>query len=334
MAMMTKYARTKLSRLIVKLPEKAAQSLYEMAQKMFASQIPEQRPRCPYCGSEIVVKNGHKCHKQEFLCKNCRKTFVSTTNTLMANSHKPREVWEELIEDTLSGHSLDFTAQRLGLYHDCTFRMRHKFLTALDRLQNEQDVHLGEVSELDETFVLDSYKGAPLQDEVNREARKRGEKANKRGISSEYVCICAGVQRGGSVMAKTVNRAKPSAVEIQEVFNDHIAENTLILCDGLKSYNSLESIAGCNIHSVKGETKTGFYHLNNVNAFHSFIKSRYHLYRGVATKYLNRYNTLFAAAYKHAADHFCQIAETLLNVSRVNRFVSYHDLAREGLLCL
>lgn len=164
MAMMTKYARTKLSRLIVKLPEKAAQSLYEMAQKMFASQIPEQRPRCPYCGSEIVVKNGHKCHKQEFLCKNCRKTFVSTTNTLMANSHKPREVWEELIEDTLSGHSLDFTAQRLGLYHDCTFRMRHKFLTALDRLQNEQDVHLGEVSELDETFVLDSYKGAPLQD--------------------------------------------------------------------------------------------------------------------------------------------------------------------------
>lgn len=36
---------------------------------------------------EAVVRNGHKCDKQEYRCKDCEKTFVSTTNTLMANSH-------------------------------------------------------------------------------------------------------------------------------------------------------------------------------------------------------------------------------------------------------
>ena len=157
MTMMFKYARTQLSRLITKLPDEVAKVLFDLAQKMFSSHIHEQRPHYPYCGSEIVVKHGHKCHKQEFLCKNCYKTFVSSANMLMANSYKPWEVWEELIEDALSGHSLDFTAQRLGLHRaTCIFRMRHKFLTALDRLQNEQDFYLGKVSELDETFVLDS----------------------------------------------------------------------------------------------------------------------------------------------------------------------------------
>lgn len=331
---MAKYARAKMGRLVAKLPTEAVESLYELEQKMFASQIPEEKPCCPYCGSEIVVKNGHKCHKQEFLCKNCRKTFVSTTNTLMANSHQPREIWEEVIEDTLSGHSLDFTAQRLGLYHDCIFRMRHKFLVELVQLQSEQNFRLGDVSELDETFVLDSYKGSPVPGEAERDARKRGEKAKKSGISNEYVCICAGVQRGGGAMAETVNRAKPSSEEILAVFGSHMEKGSLILCDGLKSYRSLERVSESCVKAVNHEAEKSFFNLNSVNAFHSFIKSRYQLYRGVATKYLNRYNALFAVAYKRTADRLCQIAETLLNLSLVNRFVSYRSLNSQALLCL
>ena len=63
---------------------------------------------CGICGGKAIVRNGHKCGKQEYLCKDCRKTFVSTTNTLMANSHQPREIWEAVIDDTLSGDAIDF----------------------------------------------------------------------------------------------------------------------------------------------------------------------------------------------------------------------------------
>lgn len=331
---MVKQAGREIGRLIAKLSAEAVESLYELAQKMFAEENAETRPSCPYCGSESVVKNGHKCHKQEYLCKNCRKTFVSTTNTLMANSHQPRETWEEVIEDTLSGHSLNVTSQRLGLSHDCTFHMRHKFLVALAKLQEEQGFCFGDVSELDETFVLDSYKGTTLPEDVTRKARKHGEKAEKRGISNEYVCICTGAQRGGGVIAETVNRAKPSSQEIQAVFCGHISEDALILCDGLKSYRSLEEIVGCSVKDVNSETEKKFYNLNTVNAFHSFIKSRYESYRGVATKYLNRYIALFAAAYKRTADRFRLFTDSLLNVSPVSRFVSYRRLKTDLLLCI
>lgn len=51
-----------------------------------------------------------------------------------------------------------------------------------------------------------------------------------------------GIQRGGSVIAATVSRAKPSGKELDEIFRGHIVENTLVLADGLRSYNVLFAI--------------------------------------------------------------------------------------------
>ena len=45
--------------------------------------------------------------------------------------------------------------------------------------------------------------------------------------------------------------------------------------------------------------KKGFVHTNTASSFHSFIKERYNQYRGVATKYLNRYNALFSKAFRN-----------------------------------
>ena len=77
---------------------------------------------------------------------------------------------------------------------------------------------LSGVAELDETFVLDCYKGSQVPDSAGREARKHGAKAAKRGISNEYVAICTGIQRDGGTIAATVNRAKPSSKELDEIF--------------------------------------------------------------------------------------------------------------------
>jgi len=41
----------------------------------------------------------------------------------------------------------------------------------------------------------------------------------------------------------------------------------------------------------------GFCNINTANGFHSYIKDRYNQYRGVATKYLNRYNALFSLSF-------------------------------------
>ena len=326
--------RIKLTNIIAKLPEEAVDSLYETVFKTYEKHLDGDKPCCPFCGGKAVVRNGHKCGKQEYRCKDCGKTFVSTTNTLMANSHQPREVWEAVINDTLSGDAIDFTAKRLELTHDLVFRMRQKFLIALAALLDEQCPCLQDVAEMDETYVLESYKGKELPESVCRKPRKHGAKAEKRGISNEYICICTGVQRKGCVIAETVNRAKPSSQELQEVFKGHISEGTLVLCDGLKSYNALEASAGCIVKDVTKETGTGFYNLNTVNAFHSFIKRQYEFYRGVATKYLNRYNALFSAAYKCTEERLRKIMSALLTVSRTRRWSSCQDIKTAGLLLI
>ena len=331
---MTAEKRVKLANIIAKLPEEEADSLYETACRLYESQANDEKPGCPYCHSKAVVRNGHKCGKQEYRCKDCGKTFVSTTNTLMANSHQPRETWEAVINDTLSGDAIDFTAKRLELTHDLTFRMRHKFLVALAALLEEQCPCLQDVSEMDETYVLESYKGKKLPDSVCRKPRKHGAKAEKRGISNEYICICTGVQRKGGAIAGTVNRAKPTSQELQEVFSGHVSENTLILCDGLKSYKALEVTMGCIVKDVTKETGSGFYNLNTVNSFHSYIKRQYEFYRGVATKYLNRYNALFSTAYKCTAERLQQIVSSLLTVSGIRRTLSCQDIKTAGLLLI
>lgn len=303
---------------------------------MTSQNTPMAVPNCPYCGSHAVIRYGHKCGKQRFFCKSCERTFVQTTHTVMANSHFPAKVWKEVIEDTLHGNAIDYTAQRTGCSHQTVFNMRHKVLMSLQEFPEINGVRLGEVSEFDETFVPNCYKGRKLDSSIQRKPRKHGAKAEKRGISNEYVCICTGIQRGGDAYAATVNRAKPSAVELISIFENHIADGTLALCDGLRSYHALPGIADCIVEDCNSRDKkaSGFYNLNTVNGFHSFIKQRYVFYRGVASKYINRYNTLFAATYRNAENIIRRLTDTVLAVTNADYYHSIKDIKEVGLAAL
>ncbi len=58
----------------------------------------------------------------------------------------------------------------------------------------------------------------------------------------KYIAICTGIQRDGGAIATTINRAKPSGKELQEIFRRHITENTLALTDEPRSYYTLERL--------------------------------------------------------------------------------------------
>jgi len=76
---------------------------------------------------------------------------------------------------------------------------------------------LSAVNECDETFVLESLKGSEMPEGYWREARKHGAKAEKRGISNAYICICTGIGREGSVVAVAHKRAKLNGPVLKEV---------------------------------------------------------------------------------------------------------------------
>ena len=289
-----------------------------------ADQSLEERPDCPYCSGTHVVKFGHRNNRQRFLCRECGRTFMHSTNTLMAYSHYSRSVWADFISDTLYGESLDCSAKKYGFSHQTAFNMRHKTLMALQEMLEKEPVILSGIAEFDETFVLDCYKGGPVPPEAGRDARRHGAKAAKRGISNEYVAICTGIQRDGGAVARTANRAKPSGKELERMFRGHIAENTLILTDGLRSYNVLGTLAGCSVVDINHEESKGIFNLNTVNSLHSYIKDTYNHYRGVATKYINRYNALFSIAFRCAGNLTDTLFSSLCMVGQ-NRY--WHSIA-------
>ena len=307
-----------------------------LTETLLAKDSPQDEVTCPWCGSSLVIKFGMRNGKQRYRCHNndCGKTFTTSTHTVMYHSQLSQEIWMEFLMDTLEGRSLDYSAHRLGFSHQTAFNLRHKILTALEAILELNPTTLTEIAELDETYVPDNYKGTPLPDDVGRAPRKRGGKAALRGISEKQICICTGVQRNGPVMARTVNRATPSKDEISQVFSGHIGPETLVLTDGGRSYNVLKSaIEGCSIVNVK-KTDGGAYHLNTVNNFHSFIKRWYSTFRGVATKYLNRYNGFFCVAYRKAKDIVSMLQASVEKASTISYWTPVSALKLQQVLVL
>lgn len=274
----------------------------------------QNRPVCPHCGGKSVIKYGHKDGKQRFLCHTCNQTFMHTTNTLMENSHYPRSIWADFIKDTIYGVSLDDSAESYGFSHQTAFNMRHKVLLALQRFQEYHPAILSGVAEFDETFVLESNKGKKFSADAPRKPRLHGAKASSRGISNEWVAICTGIQRDGEAIAASVNRAKPSKEELAKIFSEHLKEGTLVLTDGLRSYSVFEGFKNCSVVDAT-RTEGSFFNLNAVNGMHSFIKETYTRYRGVATKYINRYNALFSLAYRCAEGFAASLFSNLCDSS-------------------
>ena len=273
-----------------------------------------ERPVCPHCGGKEVIKYGHKGGKQRFLCHTCGQTFMHTTNTLMENSHYPRSIWADFIRDTITGTSLDESAEMYGFSHQTAFNMRHKVLLAFQDHLKYSPTILSGITEFDETYVLECYKGKKFEQNAKRKPRLHGAKASSKGISDEQIAICVGIQRDGNALAATVNRATPSKAELSLMFADHLKEKTLLLTDGSKSYSAFDGYKDCMVIDAT-RTNGSFFNLNVVNGMHSFIKETYNHYRGVATKYINRYNTLFSLAYRCADGLAADLFSEICNIS-------------------
>jgi transposase-like protein len=285
-----------LKQLSEKGVEKALEALREIKSECDCEKNPNL-PECPECAGGNIVRNGHKRKKQAYLCRSCGKSFVETTGTMLYNSHSNEATWKQIVEDTVNGVPIAETAENLGLHHETVFNMRHKILFCIEEEEIYDPTKLEGICEADETYILENYKGKKLQPDFWREPRKHGAKAKKPGLSNEYICVCAGVERDGDAISLAVNRSVASKNDINKVFGERVNENTLVVTDGAKGYDVLVETGKCMVLNVD-EGGHKLYNINTVNNFHSFIKARNRDARGFATKYLNRYNALFSKIYR------------------------------------
>ena len=113
---------------------------------------------CPLCSCIHVVRNGHrKDGTQRYVCKDCGKSFVIATNSIVSGTRKDLSVWEQYIDCMMNGLSIRKTAVACGIHRNTAFLWRHKILDALQNMAD--DVTLDGIIEADETFFAISYKG-------------------------------------------------------------------------------------------------------------------------------------------------------------------------------
>ncbi len=257
---------------------------------------------CPTCGRVHArfIKAGVVKGKQRIKCKECGKTFVYTKGRLTYWSHQGKDVWIKVILDTLNGISLNDTAAEVNVTTTNVFYMRHKILIFLEEMVINDSHLLYGIVEGDETYVNDAYKGRFQKWDKYRKQRKHGGTASKRGISNEKICILTASDRNGHEIIKAVGRSKPTTTSIMTTLSNRIHKKSVYINDGVFSYDCLIKANELENKVVTSKAEyTPVYHLNTVNSIHSEWKELWRNYKGVSTKYLNRYLSLFTFMRKY-----------------------------------
>ena len=108
----------------------------------------------------------------------------------------------------------------------------------------------------------------------------------------------------------------------------------MFLCDGATAYNKLIEAKKCQkivLNTHRDYNKA--YHLNTVNGLHSRLKAMLYRYRGVSSKYLNRYLALFAALEQAGRSVFHpEIDSVRQMIAKVNAIRRVRKLSTEAVL--
>jgi transposase-like protein len=266
--------------------------------------------KCPHCGGAKIVRHGRdRAGRQRFRClktndgKGCGRTFNALSGTGFARMRKP-ELWMPYAAELARGTSLTKIVEDVGLpiNRRTAWRWRHRLLTALEPPKPER---LGGIVEVDETFLLRSFKGhrgwkrgAPPE---NRPPRYRGSGALLPGLSHQQVPILTAIDRDGRHIDAMMERR--SGDQIVAKLGEAVQPDSVLCTDDFSAYAKLAEKVGAD-HRVfsppeddwlkkaigHAPRREGALGLGRVNAHHGTMKvlvnSRL---RGVSTKYLPNY---------------------------------------------
>ena len=240
---------------------------------------------CPRCQGEQLYRHGAKSGLQRFRCRACGRTFNSLTGTPLARlRHKAK--WLDFSQCMLDSRTVRKAASIVEVAKNTSLRWRHRFLTLT---KTDRPACLNGIAEADETFLLESQKGAR---ELTRPARRRAGKASKQGISAEQVCILVARDRTGGTVDFVTGRGPVTVVQLKTHLAPVLALDTLLVTDGNKAYQTFSSQQGISHQYVNvsgGERVRGAIHVQNVNGYHSRFHTWLRMFNGVATRYLANY---------------------------------------------
>jgi transposase-like protein/IS1 family transposase len=289
-------------RLVSELSKSISSSLYdeEPINKEITERKNEKGFVCPHCKNTHVVRFGkyitrpgiREIERQRYKCKNCDKTFTDFTNTPLNRTHFPNK-WIAFIECMVEGYSLRKSAELIGdISYVTLFYWRHKLLSAIKQMPIE---NFNGIVEMDETCFLYSEKGK--RNITGRKSRKRGGSSKYRGISKEQVCVLIARDRQKTTLSSVLGKGRIVKEKLEKVVGDKLSDKNVLCTDAWRAFSTYAKEKDLEHHRFKSDgtvrVKKGIYHIQNVNNYHSRLKTWVRRFNGVATKYLENYLAWF-----------------------------------------
>ena len=276
-------------------------------------------PVCPRCGvgeKRVTKLQGKSTRPGVYKCKDCRKPFSVTVNTVMERSHVPLCKWvlaAQLMASSKKGMSAKQLERMLGTNYETAWFLFHRLRECATDTKTGPIGGENKVVESDETYVggkaKNVHKGKP--------------------VPKKHAVVTL-VERDGSVRAKHVPNV--TAKNVGEHLEMNVDPKSHLMTDDSNVYISAgRKFAGHSSvnHSAEQYVRLGgFAHVNTAESFHALIKrAMYGTFHAVSEHHLQRYIT--EAAFKwntrsklgfNDADR----AETLLKGAKGKRLF-YHQ---------
>ena len=273
---------------------KPAEQINEPYRGTRSSDVPQC---CPHCGGAHFIKYGSKDGKQRYLCKNCNKSFLEDSGTLMSSCRLTEEQIKELIECEVEGLSLKEEAYRSGLTETTCFSFRHRLYSMADYKKAEL-ILSGQV-EVDATYTRINLAGTRPEN-MPRYSKRRGKKGKivgefkaLRGLSHHKICIVTAVDENDNILYR-VSGLGQETLEKYEQYSDQFSGTTMISDsnDGIKKFAESLKVTHDAI-PADGDKKRYTTPLGNslgdVNQVHLTLKELVRVKHGVSTRLLPGY---------------------------------------------
>jgi transposase-like protein len=238
--------------------------------------------RCPHCQAAELRPWGSSRNLPRYRCAQCRRTCNPLTGTPLARLRK-REQWLRYAQALIDGKTVRQAAADCQINKNTAFLWRHRFLALIAGHQAQRE---SGIVEADETFFLESFKG---QRQLPRKARRRGGVGQTRGTGPDQIPVLVVRDRTGETADFILPRV--DAVEISRALKPLVAVDACLCTDGAAVYRAFAHSSGIEHQAVSARRPRvrGAFHIQNVNAYDSRLKTWMIRFHGVATKYLKNY---------------------------------------------